>query len=175
MPSDPTGRNPPGVLVRQAPDFFDDQLGVIAFEFIEISPPVGLHYQTVALYNNASTGILLKVYAITAAASGGGGLAAWFIKGTIGVLQNAASAIRPDTGISWGQIYFQQTDVAAGVANPFIPSIINGIIPTGGFDSDSMVAPFPLFILPAGYSLVLSPISSSVVTGASFWYQQSNE
>jgi len=175
MPSDPTGTHPIGVLARPAPDFFDDNMGLVAFNYIEFNPPAGLHYQTIALYNNAKSGVLFKVYAIVAECNGGGGLSAWFAPGTVGTLQNGAGSLRPDVGVPYGQLYFQQTDVAAGVPNPFIPAGINGIVPTGGFDSNIAAPGFPLFIVPVGYSLVLSNISSSVNTGASFWYQLANE
>lgn len=175
MPSDPTGRHPSGVLIRPAPDFYDDQIGVCGFEFVEISPPVGLHYHRFALYNNASTGAVFKIYGITVENGGGGGFLFWFVKGQIGTVQQNATSIRPDHPMQFGQMSYDRMDVPAGTLNPFFPTTIVGQVSASGFDSQTTVSSFPLFILPAGWSLVGSNPGSALQAGLTCWYQVANE
>lgn len=175
MPSDPTGVRPAGVLTRAAPDFFDDNLAVCAFEFQEISPPTGLHFQRYALFNNATTGVLFKVYAITVENDGGGGMVLFWNHGPLGTFAQNAAALRPDLPMPFGQMYSDQTDVAAGNPNPYITQPIVGQIGAGGFDSATVVSPFPLFIIPAGWSLVGTNPGSAIESGMTVWYQLANE
>ncbi len=119
--------------------------------------------------------MVFKVYGITASNDGGGGLVFWFQQGPIGLFQQAVSPIRPDVAVPYGQIFFQQTTVPLGHSSPFLPPTIVGVVGSAGFDSTTLCSPFPLFILPAGYSLVGANVGSYGNAGASFWYQLAKE
>ena len=65
MASDPSGTKPTGVLTRPPPDFFDDHMATGGNTY-QNDPPVGLSYASISLFNNALSGIVFKVYGITA-------------------------------------------------------------------------------------------------------------
>lgn len=176
MPSDPSGANPKGVLTRPAPDFFDDHLASGAFFVSEPVPGDDFNYCTVALFNNANSGVVFKVYAVTAINDGGSGMGLFWVHGTLGALVQNCQPIRPDVGSPYGQIY-QQT-ASSNVStfpNPFFSTPPATIFAANGFDSATHLAQFPLFIVPVGWSAVLSNLTASIDLGAAFWYQVANE
>lgn len=182
MPSDPSGVQPPGVLVRLAPDFFDDSIAVGA-GFTFDSTAFNTDYYTISLFNNGNQGQVFKVYAITSLTVSGGGAGVFFVKGTVGSLFAPCASIRPDFQAPFGQIYTQsliQSSPAVG-QNPLITAPLIGFIGDSA-DSFTNISPFPLFIVPAGYSLVTANMSvgtnaggSDLRGGTGFWYQVANE
>ena len=176
MPSDPTGRNPIGILARSPPDFFDDNLGLGAAFFSE-PVPGNTDWYAIALYNNDSLGRYLKVYTINGANNGGVGTGAYFLKGTIGTLQGACSPGSPDLSAPPGQIWTADLSFVTPPTppNPFLKGTIISIFGTAAFDGYNFTAAHPLAIVPAGYSYVLTNLSSSNTFSACFWYHVANE
>lgn len=175
MPSDPTGVQPRGVLIRPASDWFDDNLAVAGFEMVITAAPDPEMWFRISLFNNGNQGQVFKVYGITIENDGGGGLVFWFNKGPLGTFQQGANAIRPDYGIPFGQVFFDFQGTPLGNTNPYINVPIVGQVGVGGFDSSTNLSPFPLFIIPAGYALVGANPGAFLSGGATFWYQVSNE
>lgn len=175
MPSDPSGTQPPGTLVRSAPDFFDDNMGVGGAFIFDATPPAGNIWVQFALFNNGTQGQVLKVYGVTVWSEGGGGLIFGYTKGVVGTFAQDCVAIRPDFSLLIGQIYSNLSDGHASPVPIFIPKTIVGQIGAGGFDSLTVVSPFPLFIVPAGYSLVGTNPSSTISSSCTFWFQVANE
>lgn len=175
MPSDPTGRFPQGVLVRSAFDFFDDSGGQGgAFYFDQAFTQ--LAYLAVALYNNATDGRSFKVYGISAISNQNGGCLVYSTTGRIGSLFGPCSPIRADLGAPFGQIY-SQTQLVPNTTTPttlvFGPLV--NILGSGNFTPQGWYSPFPLFTVPAGYSLILVNQGAATNAGFGFWYQQANE
>jgi len=175
MPSDPSGVTPKGVLTRPAPDWFDDNIGTGGYVWNGAQPAGVDQYVTVGLYNDAVSGVALKVYAIYVSADGGGGFGFYFVKGPVGTLSAQCAPLRPDHGSPYGKIYYQQATVAANAVNPFNVGPYLGMIGSSGFDSFTVTSPFPLFIVPVGYTLVGTNVTVGSTVGVNFWYQQSNE
>ena len=173
MPSDPSGRNPAGVLVRPAPDFFDDNLAFGAAQLIILpsTPNIWFH---IDLYNDRADGPVFKVYAVTSFCFGGGGLACFFRKGFVGTFQGECSSINPLLGSLGGQIYGEIQNANPSNVNPYLISSNYAIVGNSGFDSTTNLSTFPLFILPPGWSLACANINQST-GGAGFWYQVAHE
>lgn len=175
MPSDPTGRNPVGTLARPGPDFFDDNLGVAGIIEFQVPAMPTNSWWTVALFNNANTGVAFKIYAITASSQGGGGVGLFWKYGTLGTFQQNAAPLRPDHATPFGQIYTQSITGSALTRNPLAILPFVGDIGAAGFDSGTSSFPHPILIVPAGWSLVACNLGSDQQGGVFFWYQQSNE
>lgn len=175
MPSDQSGVTPKGTLVRAAADWFDDNLGTGGFYEQNFSPNLD-NYFTVALFNNANTGVVFKVYGISAYNDGGTGWGAFWQNGAVGTLKSGCQPLRPDYPTPYGQIYEQEM-LGNNPDAPFPWSLgpIAGAIGCGGFDSNTVVSPFPLFIVPVGWSLVMANLESASNCMCTFWYQVCNE
>lgn len=176
MPSDPSGAIPKGSLARHPADWFDDNMATVAYtNAIVISGPT-TGWATMSLFNNANTGIVLKVWGITADFDGGDSAFFWWSKAPLGNLVSAANAIRPDLGQPYGQLYAQQSSQPNPGSNPFYTGPFAFAIGTSGYDSLTVCSPFPLAIIPVGWYLnCTNPFSSCLTFGVSFWYQQCNE
>jgi hypothetical protein len=176
MPSDPAGAQPTGVLVRPAPDFFDDHLCYGGAMF-QTNPPSGLNYASISLFNNATSGILLKVYGVSLGNDDQGSGFAYALQGApLGTLQGACTNVRFDQGAPYGQIYMLDSVVGAiddlyPLPLPAAPMVL-GAPDAGGA---AIISPFPLFIVPVGWSLVIANITTCSTIYAGFWYQQANE
>lgn len=177
MPSDPTGTHPSGVLVRPAPDFFDDNLCSGGYYFF-IRPAAGFQYLSISLFNDAPRGQALKVYGITNGDDSGFGTLMYPLQGgPLGSFVTQCRNVRFDLGAPPGQIY-QQLDVVAGIDSPYPRPLPTNVqtLGTPGFSSETIFSPFPMAIIPPGYSLVLANGQASSGTWyATFWYQISNE
>lgn len=173
MPSDPTGTHPSGVLVRNAPDFFDDNVAYGGFAAPQVS---GDNWLLCSLYNNALAGIRLKVYVVSGANDGGDGFSAWVDKGVpLGTLVGACNFIDPTLGQSYGQIYQDIQHTAGGLPNPFTVPPTAAFFGCQGFDSATYVFPFPMFVVPVGFALHIVNNTGAALLGASFWFHQANE
>lgn len=175
MPSDPSGVNPHGVLVRPAPDFFDDNIFSGGFYYSGFNNGVTANYATIALYNNGNQGQVLKVYGISITSDGGDGFGFWFRYGTFGTFISNCNPLRPDVSAPWGQIYEQQATGAEPRVNDFYTGPFVNQISGSGFDGNTVISPFPMFIVPAGYSLIGTNITTSADFACFFWYQMCNE
>jgi hypothetical protein len=176
MPSDPTGTHPKGVLTRAAADFFDDNLGTGAFFQSQEGTPQIFNYCTVALFNNANSGVVLKVYGATTISDGGSGMGLYWVHGIVGTFVQNCQPLRPDVGMQYGQIYQQVTlGNTQGAPNPYFTPPPVTILASDGFDSATYFAPYPIFIVPAGWSAVLTNLTPAIDLGAAFWFQQANE
>jgi len=176
MPSDPSGVSPKGVLTRTPPDFFDDHLATGGANYIT-DPPVGNTYASISLFNNASSGILFKVYGITVGNDNLGTAFAYFLQGApLGSFVQPCVNIRGDQGAPYGQI-FKRIDTLGTPTALYPLPIPNGFSLLGAPDAGShtIISPFPLFIIPVGYSLVIANEQSASSVWAAFWYQQANE
>lgn len=174
MPSDPSGRQPSGVLVRPAPDFFDDNLGMGGYW---AQPPAPHPFLSISLYNDASTGLVLKVYTITSGDDVGLGTFAYQRQGTpLGSLVMQCQRLRFDQGATFGQIW-QRVDHGVVITDPYpLPLPPNyTILAEPGFSSQTVGFSHPLWIIPAGYSLVIANANSASTIYASFWFQMAAE
>lgn len=164
----PSYRRPKGVYSRPTLDWFSDQVctGAGAFQTFPLSGTGNdIH---VSLFNNDTLGRLLYVYAISCGNDSAENLYCAFHAGTVGNFFAAGMSVNPSLGTPPGQIFL---DVRTGTGSTPLapPSDPYTQIPSG-FNSSTIVAPFPLFILPKGYSIVVSPDFSGQSLGASFWY-----
>jgi hypothetical protein len=175
MPSDPAGRKPVGVLARPAPDWFDDHLGVGGFFFTNFS--IGNpHYLATVLYNNASDGSALKVYGLGSTSDGGGGMGFYSQQGTFGAFDHNCNPVRADLPTPWGQIFINDHTAASFTdPSPFNIGPLLGYSGSGGNNAAAVFATFPLFVVPAGYSLIAVNTAPGGFLGASFWYQVAHE
>jgi hypothetical protein len=174
MPSDPSGVSPRGVLVKPSPDFFDDHL---AFGGVNFQFAAGNNFALISLFNNALSGVMLKVYALSVNNDGGGGMSAWMASGipSGSSLVAPCSNVRADLGAPYGQIWQQNTVQGPSIPNPYTIPAGPALFGCGGFDSMTYVFPFPMFIVPVGFCLNLTNNSGTTFVGASFWYHQANE
>lgn len=171
--ADPSGRYPLGVLTRAAPDWFDERLGVGGYQ---LTIATGENFLLVSLYNNASDGSVLKVYAISCSGDGGGGCSAWVDMGTPpGTLVGPCTCIRPDYAAPAGLIFQSEITTSNPFPNPFSIPPNSAFLGTSGFDSFTHIAPFPLFVIPVGYALHVTNFNAGELMGAAFWYQQAEQ
>lgn len=161
-------------MVRPAPDWFSDNLAYGGAVY-QTDPPVGNTYASISLFNDAQTGVVLKVYALTVGNDDTGTAFAYTRQGPpLGVLQGQCRFLRADRGVSFGQIWMR-TDTVGSVtalyplALPQAPATIGA--PDAG--SATILSAFPLFIIPTGYSLVIANADSGSRAWASFWFHQS--
>ena len=176
MPSDPAGRNPSGALIRPAPDFFDDHMA--AGGYSTVFPTGPFLYLAVSLYNDGSgSNRLLKVYGIDGSVGGDVGLNLFIVKGTFGSFVAQGQYVRFDQGAAPGQIW-QMTQVVAGsgTPSPFNLTNLYTIISVGAFGgAGSHLSPFPLAIIPPGYSLTTVNYNPTVNGAAAFFWQVADE
>lgn len=175
MPSDPSGMKPSGVLMRPAPDFFDDNMGLGAWFFFGLAASPDSYF-AVALFNNDNQGRALKVYGVSVYNDGGSGQFGYYVYGTIGARQYGCQAIRPDLGAPPGEIWVEYTlgNVSA-TPSPYNFGNPASFYGSSGYDSQTYLSTFPLAIVPAGYSYVLTNLQSCETYASSFWYQVANE
>ena len=147
MPSDPTGVSPKGLLARAAPDWFDDNLAVAGKFFDQNYPVSNNHFWTIALFNNATAGTVLKVYGITTSCDGGQGTGFYWNRGTLGTAGPVAAPLRPDYPNPFGAIYTQDSGAVGSVPNTFSLGTLISTIATSGFDGSTVVSPYPLALI----------------------------
>lgn len=176
MPSDPAGRSPAGVLTRPAPDWYDDFLGTGGVFVSGLIAPGMESWQRVSLYNNATDGRCLKVYAISTVLDAEGCALCYFASGQpTDPLVGFCTSVRADLPAPWGALYFINTLTAAAAPNPYNPPATASWLGTPFTASNSYISPFPLFVIPAGYALLVVGQQPGGVFGASFWFQMAVE
>lgn len=170
--SDRTGRKPKGTMVRPAPDWFSDNIGIGGIYQILTGPPPGNHWWSISLFNNDDQGSVYRVYGISAFQEGGGGFLAQYFNGAAGTLIKPCANLRADLAPPSGQIFVEGPTTIAGQVNPFDVNDDVGLVPCAGFDSGYTIGRGPLFIIPVGWSLKLVNPSSSLQVAAFFYYQR---
>lgn len=174
--SDRAGIKPKGSMVRPAPDWFADRLYFGGFNVLGPSPtPGNSHWITVALFNNDQTGRVARVYGVYSLTDGGGGLGLYRAQQPPGAKVGQVQSTRLDYPPVDVEIWQQVMDVAAQFVTPFTLGAQIGAVGNSGFDSELTLSPFPLAIVPTGYSLVASNIIGSGSTGAGFYIQMANK
>jgi hypothetical protein len=170
--SDRTGRRPLGTLTRHPADWFSDYSYVGGFQIRAFPPPGTQDFLAVGLYNDDSAGRVLKVYGISVEADAGEGVMMFFVFGTIGALVGPALSIRPDRAAPTGKIYQVTTNVPGGPQPfPYDFGPQYDVVSTSGFDGNTILSPFPLFIVPQGYSLVAANLVDCSFPGFFFRFQ----
>lgn len=175
MPSDPAGMQPPGVLIRPAPDFFDDSMCYGGAARHDLGP--GDSYFSISLFNDgAAQGRLLKVYGLTTGNDLAGSQLVYPIQGTpLGTLVGACQPNRVDAATIAGQIWVKQDHGVAPFPNPNPLPAVPMVIGNFGFGGGTIFSTFPMFILPVGWSLVTVNTQDTSVVFAGFWFQVANE
>ena len=165
------GRKPIGTLTRHPADFYSGYLYTAGHA--ELDQPVGPGeiYFAVGLFNADQDGRVMKVYGATSLSEGGGGCQIFMPLGAMGVAIDVARSIRPDRAGPNVEVSYQFTQVPNGNPNPFNFGAQFGVISASGFDSNTVLSPFPLFIVPQGYSLIATNPSSSFANGFFAWFQ----
>jgi hypothetical protein len=123
------------------------------------------------LFNQDQGGNVLRVYGNTTFSEGGGGFQAAFVRGTIGAQVASATGIRPDQTTPAVSVWARHMQTALGTVNPFLSNLPFALLAAPGFDSGTTFSPFPMFIVPVGYSLVVTNPQSSGVAGVGWWFQ----
>jgi hypothetical protein len=172
MARDRLGSTPQGALARHPADFFADELYTGGYSPVALFTPGLGGFVAVSLFNQDAQGRVAKVYGITSVNYAGGGQAAGWVNGSFGTFVGPCQGIRPDRG-SIPVFIYQNTIIGPGAVPPYPTSFppIASIIGNSGFDSFTLLSPFPLFIVPVGWSLVLSNIVADDFGGQAFWFE----
>ncbi len=171
MPKDFTGVRPLGVVTKHPADWFSDSLYVASFYEDIAFVGSGLLWHQFGLLNQDQGGNVLRVYGNTTFTEGGGGFQASFSNGSIGAKVGNALSIRPDFPTPNVSIWAQHVQTALGTVNPFLSTTPFGLLAAPGFDSGTFLSPFAMFIVPVGWSLVVTNPQSSSVAGVGWWFQ----
>jgi hypothetical protein len=173
--TDSTGVRPSGVLTRHPGDWFADNLFVGQYSFYNHNLPQPLFWLSVALYNFDPSGRVAKVYGISCVNDSGGGAGVFFQAGTIGAFQQHCTSIRPELGAPSCDIYQVRTNALANdQPPPYNWGTQYALIPSDGFDCGKIISPFPIFIVPVGWSLIIAPLFATGAFGPTFWFQLAN-
>lgn len=167
-----SGLKPKGALSRIAPDFFADYMATGGYWIEPVGGPHG-YFVTISLFNDSKIGEALKVYGITSGDDVGLGTFMYSTFGTpLGALIGQCRNIRFDMPPPVGQIWALQ-DNAPAINSPYPnPLPVNPtVLGEPGFSSATLFSPFPIAIVPAGYSLVIANAQSCSTIYAAFWYQ----
>lgn len=173
--SDRAGIKPKGTMVRPAPDWFADRMYFGGFQVIGAAPTPGdSHWITVALFNNDQSGRVAKVYGVYTLTDGGGGMGLYVAQQPPGAKLGLVQSIRLDYPPVGVEVWQQVVETASDTVTPFTLGQQIGAVGCSGFDSDTVFSPFPIAIIPTGYSLVASNLIGSGSTGCGFWIQMAN-
>ncbi|SRR6266851_2006560 len=174
MPIDASGVRPLGVVTRHPLDWFNAN-GYLDGYFLRVVAPVPQQWFAVGLHNKDNLGRVIRVWGISVSNDGGGGIQAYAVNGTFGAFDHLAQPVRFDQPIGSAEIWETNQDQLPGqLISPYALPPPRALVGTGGFDSFTFTAPFPLFIIPVGWSLVLSNNSASSVVGGFFWFEMAN-
>jgi len=174
MPKDATGSQPLGVVTRHPADWFSDSLYSATFYEDIAFVGSGLLWHQFGLFNQNNNGRVLRIYGNTTFSEGGGGFQASFSSGSVGVQVGNATGIRPDQSAPSVSVWADHVQTALGTVHPFLSALPFGLLAAPGFDSGTTFSPFPMFIIPQGYSLVVTNPQSSSVAGVCWWFQLAN-
>jgi hypothetical protein len=160
-------RKPKGTYVRPTGDWFSANLCSGAWYDDTAGAAT---YLWIGLYNDDNLGRSLYILGISAAMDGANVMAGVVVKGTLGSQVAACVNVNPNTGAPPGKIYSRRTGPAA-------PPSVGQAVPAGmafligtSFGSPQYTPPFPICILPQGYSCFVVSDFQTIDGGASFWY-----
>lgn len=154
-------QRPIGVVSRPVPDWFSSYMsGGHALQ-----AAVAGQNSYIGVYNNASDGSVMRVYAITPNCSSATFVYLETIQGQPGTLytaDNPYGAIDPRIGATWGQLFTFTSAVCIGTHLSAVVAQAN---------TDRMFAPgWPLAIVPPGYSFALQTRNVNVQIESGFWW-----
>jgi hypothetical protein len=174
------GTPPLGTLTRHPIDWFSDFSYSAGYQLPLDNANNGGLWWTIALFNQDNLGRTCKVYGISVESDGGEGVGLYWVNGSVGTQVAKAGNLRPDYPTPLQTVWFQSvlsTPSPPGPPdNPYIAGLQQaGMIGTSGFDGNTVVSPFPLFIIPVGWSLMASGGHTGDAPGCWFWYQLANK
>lgn len=175
MPVDLTGVKPLGTLTRHPLDWYSDAGAMAGYQLSVSGSTSTADYLNVSIYNNDNAGKVARVYGAYATSDGGTGMQLSFLRGFQGTLVGQAQNLRPDYPAPSIFTYQLTVSVALGSPNPNPPGPIIGAVGTSGFDSSLVMSPFPIAIIPVGWSLVAWNVFDSGQTGFFCWFQMANK
>lgn len=162
-------------MVRAAPDWFSDNLYSCLFYTNDHGTGTGTIWQAGSFFNNDNRGRVAKVYGVYCFAEGGGGAFADIVEGSAGNAYQTARNVRGDQGAGTVQSFTQPTVLNTNPLNPYATGNEYLAFPAPGFDSSLTVSPFPLAVIPAGFSLALISPSGTVQFGVAIYYLPANK
>jgi hypothetical protein len=154
-------QKPRGSVIRPVPDWFASSLsGGHA-----IQGAVAGQNSYVGIYNNASDGSVIRIYATDFGVSANSFVYFEVFQGQQGTLYNADGAygsINPSVGTTWGQTINFASAVCLG-------SHVGGR--QGFAGQDTFHAPgWPLGIIPPGYTFALQVRNTNITIEGAFWW-----
>jgi hypothetical protein len=162
-------------MTRHPADWFSDYLYTAGYS-IDTFPSAGnITFAAIALYNDDAQGRVMKVYGVSGSADGGENFSIYFQQGTIGSQVAQALSIRPDRPAPSGAVYAESVVVPLATPAPFSFPPEYGQFGTDGFDGCTYVSPFPLFIVPVGYSIIACNRSGAGIPAFWFWFLLANQ
>lgn len=173
--ADQTGVIPSGTLTRHPADWFSDNLYTAGYSVPAFPVGAFINFTAVGLYNQDVQGRVCKIYGMSIEDDGGESTQMYFVHGTIGALVGPALSIRPDYPSPNVYVYQETITVAEGTDTPFTFPPQYGLIGSSGYDGGTYLSPFPLFIIPVGWSLVGANRGGSDLVGVWFWFQLANK
>lgn len=174
MIRDQAGATPQGALSRHPADFFANGLACGGFLRKQNPPAFQLAFNAVGLFNNDPAGNVFKIYGYGLNNDAGGGVGIYAVKGKLSTPQSPPVNVRFDQPAPTGLIFADTTIVASGTLPPTIYDPLVGLLATAGFDGDAKFSPFPMFIVPTGYSIVGLNLEPAGQCGIYFWYEITN-
>lgn len=175
MPIDPSGVIPIGTLTRHPADWFSPQLYTDGFQLNLPLSPGNINFLAVGLHNNDNAGRVLRVWGVSIESDGGESIAVYRVNGTIGAFDHKCRPARFDQPISTAEIWQENATLPTGSNNPFGFVDQIGLIGTNGFDGNTVLSPFPLWIVPVGFSVVLTNLAGGFKVADFFWFTMSNQ
>jgi len=172
--ADPTGRVPAGVMVRPAPDWFDELMAFGGYSFDDTIPDTEC-YVNVGLYNNGSAGTLLRVYGLSCYADSDGAFVMYPLFGTGGFCPlGPGFPLRFDKQQVIGSLYWKVELVSPPAPNPIVPPTNAATVATPNSGGAAWFTPFPVAVIPAGWMLVIANAASALFAGVGLWWQPSD-
>lgn len=162
-------------MVRTAalPDFYNDSFATGGCDDSEYTTG-RIIFDNICLYNNATDGSLFYVYGLTIAEDSGYAARIGQIQGSIGTLQQNCQAVRFTLANPPGQIFLDAHHYASTPSfnDPGLPAgaIQLSVVGVGTSAALFLCAPYPLWIVDPGYSLIVHNIAPCQNFAAGFWF-----
>lgn len=132
-------------------------------------------FDNTCLFNNATAGELLYVYGINIVEDFGVCATIWEFKGHVGTLFQPGQQVRFAQGTPIGVTYLDQQHFPATPAlddpGPPAGSVFLTSISSGNQGGNIFIAPYPLFVIDPGYSLLVHVAMGCQQMAVGFWYQ----
>ena len=152
--------NPKGVRTRNTPDWFSIYAAIGGYG---VEGGFGTDsFKYVSLYNDSGTGAVLAVYVFQIQTNNVAMCDVFYVNGTIGSAVRPCTRVNPAVASPPGQMFYLDNGGSAIANAPFAE--VSGFTPLGAAGG------FPLFIVPAGYSLVAGPSAKDQTMILTTWY-----